>query len=246
MSETMDMRHSPERVCGDTAGIQLDDHNRDIAHCSRCPRLVTYRERVALERRAAFRDQPYWGRPVPGFGDARARIFIIGLAPAAHGGNRTGRVFTGDRSGDFLYAALHRAGYASQALSISRDDGLALRDVYIAAAARCAPPDNKPTPSELDACRPYLARELELLSDARVILALGHIAFTAALRALADHGCGIPHPRPAFQHAGETAIGRYLLLGCYHPSQRNTSTGLVTPAMYDAVLQQVSSRLSGR
>jgi uracil-DNA glycosylase family 4 len=245
MSTTPDTHRSLEEACGDTAGIRLDDHNREIALCTRCPRLVTYRERVAAERRAAFRDQPYWGRPIPGFGDARARVFIIGLAPAAHGGNRTGRVFTGDRSGDFLYAALHRAGYANQALSIARDDGLTLRDVYIAAAARCAPPDNKPTPSEFDACRPYLARELELLTSARVILALGHIAYTAALRALADHGCDIPRPHPVFKHAGETAIGRFLLIGCYHPSQRNTSTGLVTPAMYDAILQQVSSRLSG-
>ncbi len=245
MSETMATPQTPEPSCDGTVGKRFDDHNREVANCTRCPRLVAYRERVAVERRAAFRDQPYWGRPVPGFGDARARIFIIGLAPAAHGGNRTGRVFTGDRSGDFLYAALHRADYANQAHSVAQDDGLALRDVYIAAAARCAPPDNKPTPSELDACRPYLARELELLTSARVILALGHIAFTAALRALADVGCDYPHPRPAFHHAGETAIGRFLLIGCYHPSQRNTSTGLVTPAMYDAVLQQVSSRLSG-
>jgi len=216
-------------------------HNERITECALCPRLVDYRLRIAQERRAAFRDQVYWGRPVPGFGDPAARIFIVGLAPAAHGGNRTGRVFTGDRSGDFLYAALYRAGYANQARAVARDDGLTLRNVYIAAAARCAPPDNKPLPSELQACRPYLAHDLALLTQARVVLALGQIAFTAVLHALADSGRTIPQPRPVFRHAGETHIEPYILVGCYHPSQRNTSTGLVTPGMYDAMLQRVAA-----
>lgn len=189
-------------------------------------------------KRAAFRHHTYWGKPVPGFGDPQAHVLIVGLAPAAHGGNRTGRMFTGDSSGDFLYAALYRAGFANQPVSISRDDGMQLRDVYITAAARCAPPDNKPTSAELDTCRPFLIEELRLLSNLRVIVALGKIGFEAALAALAAIGQPIPRPRPTFSHGGEHLAGRYIVLGCYHPSQRNTSTGLVTPAMYDRVLER--------
>src|SRR5512137_2045839 len=171
----------------------LNDH---ISNCRLCPRLVRYREAVAKAKRKQFRDWTYWGRPVPGFGDPSARLFILGLAPAAHGANRTGRMFTGDRSGDFLYAALHRAGFANQPIAVSRDDGLQLIDAYIAAAGRCAPPDNKPTPEELNNCRPYLIEELRLLKKARVIVALGKIAFDNVLAALADRGVVIPRPRP--------------------------------------------------
>jgi len=217
--------------------------NRIIVDCRRCRRLTKYREQVARDKRAAFRDHEYWGRPVPGYGDPRARIFVVGLAPAAHGGNRTGRVFTGDRSGDFLYAALYRAGFANQPTSVSRDDGLELTDVYIAAAARCAPPDNKPTPEELDRCRPYLIRELLLLEHAQVIVALGQIAFDAALRSLSGAGQVLSKPKPKFGHSSTCAAGPYMLVGCYHPSQRNTSTGLVTPGMYDRLLAQVQRLL---
>jgi uracil-DNA glycosylase family 4 len=191
---------------------------------------------VARVKRRAFREQTYWGRPVPGWGDPRAWLWVVGLAPAAHGGNRTGRVFTGDRSGDFLYAALHRAGLANQPSSVSIDDGLQLSGVYISAAVRCAPPDNKPLPSEYDNCRPYLLADLHLLKDARVIFALGKIAFDSALRVLADSGASIPSPRPAFGHARAYTAGDYTLVSSYHPSQRNTQTGLLTPAMMDHAL----------
>lgn len=229
---------TPYAGCGSVKAL-----NRIIVDCRRCPRLTDYREQVARDKRAAFRKQEYWGRPVPGFGDPRARVFIVGLAPAAHGGNRTGRVFTGDRSGDFLYAALYRAGFANQPTSISRDDGLRLTDVYVAAAARCAPPDNKPTHEELDLCRPYLIRELQLLEHAQVIVALGQIAFDAALRTLAGAGQVLSTPKPKFAHGATFATGPYALLSCYHPSQRNTSTGLVTPGMYDRLLEQVQRLL---
>ncbi|MGC8634377.1 MAG: uracil-DNA glycosylase [Candidatus Limnocylindrales bacterium] len=207
----------------------------EIADCRACPRLVEWRERVGREKVARFRGQAYWARPVPGFGDPAARICILGLAPAAHGGNRTGRVFTGDRSGDLLYAALFRAGLASQPTSISLDDGLAVRGAYVTAAVRCAPPGNKPLPEERDRCLPYLVRELELLTEARVIVALGAYAWDAALRALAARGHRV-RPRPRFGHGAEARVGPYAMLGCFHPSQQNTFTGRLTSAMVDQVL----------
>jgi uracil-DNA glycosylase len=202
---------------------------REIISCRRCPRLVAWREEVAREKRAAFKDETYWGRPVPGFGDPDAGIVVLGLAPAAHGANRTGRVFTGDRSGDFLFAALHRTGFANKPLSRHKDDGLRLSGLWISAAVRCAPPQNKPTPEERDACLPYTARELELL-DAKVVVCLGAFAWDAALRLLGTR------PKPKFAHGAEVAAGPFILLGCYHPSQQNTFTGVLTPEMLDAVL----------
>ncbi len=199
--------------------------------CRRCPRLVAWRERVAVERRAAFSDQTYWGRPVAGFGDPAARIVVLGLAPAAHGGNRTGRVFTGDRSGDWLFAALWRAGLANQPQSVARDDGLVLRDCWVTAAVRCAPPANRPTPDERDRCAPWLAAELGLLEKVRVVVCLGGFAWDAALRLLD----GVPRPRPRFTHGAELALGQLRLLASYHVSQQNTFTGRLTEPMLDAV-----------
>jgi uracil-DNA glycosylase family 4 len=218
---------------------ELERLERTIVGCRRCPRLVAWRELVAREKRAAFADQEYWGRPIPGFGDPRARVAILGLAPAAHGANRTGRVFTGDRSGDFLFAALHRTGFANQPVSLHAGDGLTLRDAWITAAVRCAPPANKPTPQERDACLPYAARELELLPEVGVIVCLGAFAWDGALRILAGRGVAVPRPRARFGHAAELAApGAPLLLGCFHPSQQNTFTGRLTPAMIDAVLMR--------
>jgi len=214
---------------------------RDICACRRCPRLVLWRERAARERRAAFSHERYWARPVPGFGDPQARLLVLGLAPAAHGGNRTGRVFTGDRSGDFLFAALWRAGFANQPSSAHRDDGLALQDAWIAAAVRCAPPANRPTPAERDQCLPWGVRELKLLSNVRTVLCLGAFAWDVGLRlraALEDPPAPPPRPRPRFGHGIEAAGTRYRLLGCYHPSQQNTFTGRLTEPMLDAVLQR--------
>jgi len=206
-----------------------------LVHCRRCPRLVLYRERIATERRHAYRNARYWGRPVPGFGDPDARLVVIGLAPAAHGGNRTGRMFTGDRSGDWLYGALHRFGFANQGTSTDRTDGLTLRDVYVTAAARCAPPDNTPTRDELAACRPFLVDELRLLRRVRVVIALGRIAFDAfwAVRGAAGHA--VPRPRPPFAHAAACRLDGLTVLASYHPSQRNTQTGMLTATMFDAV-----------
>jgi uracil-DNA glycosylase family 4 len=209
---------------------------REVVSCRRCPRLVGWREEVARVKRASFADEEYWARPVPGFGDPRARMLILGLAPAAHGGNRTGRVFTGDRSGDWIFAALHRAGLANQPTSTSADDGLRLRAAWIAAAVRCAPPANKPTPQERDACLPYTVRELELLRDVRVIVCLGAFAWDAALRVRAALGESMPRPRPRFGHGAEMGAERWPLLGCFHPSQQNTFTGKLTEPMLDAVL----------
>jgi len=209
----------------------------EIVACRACPRLVEWRERVASEKVARFRDEVYWGRPLPGFGDPEARILLLGLAPAAHGGNRTGRVFTGDASGDFLWAALHRAGLADRASSRRADDGLTLTDTYIAAAVRCAPPANKPTIEERDTCAPFLARELALLAEVRVIVALGAFGWEAGLRALATAGYET-RPKPQFGHGAEATIGPYMLLGSYHPSQQNTFTGRLTPAMLQAVLSR--------
>jgi uracil-DNA glycosylase len=210
-----------------------------VTRCRRCPRLVAYREQVARERRAAFAAQRYWGRPVPGFGDPHARAIVLGLAPAAHGANRTGRMFTGDRSGDFLFAALARTGFANQPTSIARGDGLALRGVWITAAVRCAPPANRPMPAERDRCLPWSVRELELLPRTRVVLCLGAFAWDAALRltaALGDTLTPRRGPRPRFGHGAELQGARYVLLGCYHPSQQNTFTGRLTEPMLDAIL----------
>jgi uracil-DNA glycosylase family 4 len=202
--------------------------------------LVEWREAVAREKRAAFRDEEYWGRPVPGFGDPDARLVIIGLAPAAHGGNRTGRVFTGDRSGDFLYASLFRTGWSNQPSSVSCDDGLQLRGAYITAAVKCAPPANKPTPDERDTCFPYLRRELELLTSARVVVALGSFGYEAAWRALGASGAiAMPSPRPRFGHGVEVPLSPSLTVVCsFHPSQQNTFTGKLTPPMLDAVFER--------
>jgi uracil-DNA glycosylase family 4 len=211
----------------------------EIVACRRCPRLVEWREQVAREKVARFRDETYWGRPVPGFGDPDARILLVGLAPAAHGGNRTGRVFTGDASGDFLWAALHRAGLADRPSSRRADDGLTLSNVYIAAAVRCAPPANKPTPDERDNCAPYLARELALLDRVRVLVALGAYGWDAALRAMASNGAKpAATTKPRFGHGAEAEVGRYVLLGTYHPSQQNTFTGKLTSGMFDQVVSR--------
>ncbi len=209
----------------------------EIVACRRCPRLVAWREQVARERVARFRDEPYWGRPVPGFGDPEARIMIIGLAPAAHGGNRTGRVFTGDASGDFLWRALHAVGIADRPSSRRAADGLTLAGAYIAAAVRCAPPHNKPTIAERDACAPFLARELEILRDVRVLVALGGFGWAAALRAIRTLGWDA-RPQPRFGHGAEARIGPYAVLGSYHPSQQNTFTGRLTGPMLEGVLRR--------
>jgi uracil-DNA glycosylase len=218
-----------------------------IVDCRACPRLVQWREQVAVDKRAAYRDEEYWGRPVPGFGDPSARVLVVGLAPAAHGANRTGRMFTGDRSGDWLYRAMHRAGLASQPTSTGVDDGLELRNAYVAAAVRCAPPDNKPLPDERDRCAPYLRRELALLADLRVIVALGAFAWAAALRS-AEAGSGAPaRPLPRFAHGAVATVGPFALVGTYHPSQQNTFTGRLTADMLDAVLARaVELASSGR
>lgn len=214
----------------------LEDLEAGIVDCFACPRLVAWREHVAATKVARFRDETYWGRPVPGFGDPEARILLVGLAPAAHGGNRTGRAFTGDASGDFLFRALHAAGLASQPSGHRRDDGLRLQGVRIAAAVRCAPPANKPTPDEQDRCRPYLARELQLLPRVRVVVALGSIGWSAALRMLAELGVEVQRPRPSFHHGAEARLGGYQLLGSYHPSQQNVFTRRLTAPMFEAVL----------
>jgi uracil-DNA glycosylase family 4 len=210
----------------------------EVVRCRACPRLVEWRERVAREKRAAYADWDYWGRPIPGFGDPAARVLILGLAPAAHGGNRTGRVFTGDRSGDWIFAALYRCGFASQPTSRSLDDGLELRDCFITAAVKCAPPDNRPLPEERGRCQPYAERELALLSDVRVILCLGGFAWDSALRIRAALGEPVPRPRPKFGHGAELDAGRWPLLGCFHPSQQNTFTGRLTEEMTDEVLRR--------
>jgi uracil-DNA glycosylase family 4 len=211
--------------------------NDEIVACRRCPRLVEYREEVGRVKRRAYRDQDYWAKPVPGFGDPRARMLLIGLAPAAHGGNRTGRTFTGDSSGNFLYRALFEAGFASQPTSVSRDDGLVLTDAYICAAVRCAPPDNKPLPEEIRTCRPYLEKELELLRDLKVVVALGRLAFDVYLTILRDQGKIVRRSDFVFGHNKEhrTGPGQPVLISSFHPSQQNTSTGKLTEAMFRAV-----------
>ena len=223
---------------------RLEALQREIVQCRACPRLVRWREEVARLKVRRFRDWTYWARPLPGFGDPRAGLLIMGLAPAAHGGNRTGRMFTGDRSGDFLYAALHRAGFANQPTSVRKDDGLRLSGAYITAPCRCAPPANKPLPEELARCSTWLDREVSLLSRVRVVLALGSIGWAAALAHFARRGLTVPRPRPRFGHGAEAVIpGGPTLLGCYHVSQQNTNTGKLTPQMIDMILQRAKSVL---
>ena len=218
--------------------------NGEVCACERCPRLVSWRAAAAADPPARFRGQAYWARPVPGFGDPEARLLVVGLAPAANGGNRTGRMFTGDPSGDWLYRALHRAGFANQPGSRSADDGLMLSGCYVTAVVHCAPPDNKPLPEERDRCLGYLERELAALTRVSVILALGAFAWNGTLRALRGLGTAVPSPRPVFGHGAEVAIGSYRLLGSYHVSQRNTATGKLTETALDAVFARAVSLLS--
>ncbi len=215
---------------------KLSALSTEIAECHSCPRLVSWRKEVAKIKRASFRDETYWGRPVPAFGDPTARILVIGLAPAAHGANRTGRMFTGDRSGDWLYRALNRAGLANQAKSTARDDGLELDDVFVTAAVRCAPPENKPTTGERDSCAQWLHAELDLLTSVRVIVTLGNFGYVQTLRVLADRGLAVPRPRIRFGHGVEVPIEKGPVLLCsYHPSQQNTFTGKLTEHMFDSI-----------
>jgi len=218
----------------------LNDH---LVSCRRCPRLVAWRERIAAEKRASFAGEEYWGRPVPGFGDPEARLLVVGLAPAAHGANRTGRMFTGDRSGDWLYRALLRAGFANQPTSEHRRDGLRLRDAYVTAPVRCAPPANKPTGGEREACRSWLDREYELLDRIQVVVCLGGIAYEEVMRLLGRHGIEVPRPRPRFGHGADVSTGGPAVLCSYHPSQQNTFTGRLTESMFDGVFAAARERL---
>jgi uracil-DNA glycosylase len=220
---------------------EIERFSERVARCARCPRLVAWREAAAVDPPRRYRGERYWARPVPGFGDPAARLVIVGLAPAAHGGNRTGRVFTGDRSGEWLYAALHRGGYANRPSSEHRGDGLELRDAYVTAVVRCAPPANRPTTAERDECLAWLVEELGLLPRARALLALGAFAWDGALRALRERGHRTPRPRPRFGHGAEAEIGPYRLVGGYHPSQQNTFTGKLTTGMLDAVIGRAGS-----
>ena len=220
------------------AGLEtLEEINAEIVVCTKCPRLVAWREYAAQHPPARFASQTYWARPVPGFGDPLASVLIVGLAPAAHGGNRTGRVFTGDRSGDFLFDVLHETGFANQPVSMALGDGLALSDMYVCAVNRCAPPDNKPTPLERDNCLPFMARELRALRRARVLVCLGSFAWDGALRALALLGHET-RPRPRFGHGAEAVVGDYKLLGTFHPSQQNTFTGRLTRPMFVEIFER--------
>ncbi|NOY56139.1 MAG: uracil-DNA glycosylase [Actinobacteria bacterium] len=222
----------------------LETLEAEITECRRCARLVEWRERVAAEKRAAFRDEEYWGRPVPGFGDPGARLLIVGLAPAAHGANRTGRMFTGDRSGDWLYRALHRAGFANRPASTDRHDGLSLTDAFVSAIVRCAPPANKPTAEEREACRPWLEAEIDMLEHLEVVVALGGMAFAQVLRIYAGRGAPIPRPRPRFGHGVQVDVGSGVtVVASYHPSQQNTFTGRLTEAMLDDVFTRVGDLL---
>jgi uracil-DNA glycosylase family 4 len=224
---------------------ELEALHRRIVRCEKCPRLVAWREEAAANPPRRYAGERYWARPLPGFGDPRARVVLVGLAPAAHGGNRTGRIFTGDRSGDWLFAALHRTGFANQPMSERADDGLRLRDAYVTAVNRCAPPANRPTTQERDNCLPYLVAELGLLVRARVLVALGSYAWDGALRALRDRGVEVPRPRPTFGHGAEARVGDYILLGCFHPSQQNTFTGKLTAEMLDGVFERAKQLAEG-
>jgi uracil-DNA glycosylase family 4 len=232
---------------GISVSTRLKALEREITGCRLCPRLVSHREAVAREKRRAYRNADYWGKPVPGFGDPQARILVLGLAPAAHGANRTGRMFTGDRSGDWLYRALHRAQLCNQPTSTDRDDGLRLKDVFITATARCAPPANKPLAVEIENCREYLLDEMKILTRIEVLLALGKIAFDTALRLLSDRGATIPRPRPPFSHGAvvlpDKACPSPVLVASYHPSQQNTQTGRLTLEMLDGVVTKAKSFL---
>ena len=223
----------------------MDALQARITQCHLCSRLVEWREQMAVEKRASFRDDEYWGRPVPSFGDPNARVLVVGLAPAAHGANRTGRMFTGDRSGDWLYGALHRAGFANQPRATAVDDGLELQDVFVSAAVRCAPPANKPTVQERDACRPWLDEELNLLAQLRVVVVLGSFSYIQALKVLGDRGLDVPKPRPRFGHGVEVDLGALTLIASYHPSQQNTFTGKLTEPMFDGIWQRARA-LTGR
>lgn len=231
------MPHHDPRAAA-RAAADLPALDAAISDCFACPRLVAWREEQARVKVARFRDETYWARPVPGFGDPAARILLVGLAPAAHGGNRTGRVFTGDASGDFLWIAMHAVGLANQPEGRRAGDGLRLEGARVLAAVRCAPPANRPAPDEQARCRPYLAREIELLRDLRVIVALGAMGWDSTLRALSDLALAVPVPKPRFGHGAETRVGRYALLGSYHPSQRNTFTGTLTQPMLQGVLRR--------
>ncbi len=211
---------------------------RAIVRCKKCPRLVAWTREGGCDKPRRFQDDAYWSRPVPGFGPEDAGLMVVGLAPGAHGANRTGRVFTGDRSGDFLYAALHRAGLANQPTAVGRNDGLELKGVYVTCAVRCAPPDNKPSPGEQSACLPFLGREFEALPQVRAVLALGAIAWNAVLAAARERGLSIPQPRPKFAHGASADLGAFTMFGSYHVSQQNTFTGRLTEAMFDRVLTQ--------
>ncbi len=215
----------------------------EIVACERCPRLVAYRQHVARAKRAQFRKWEYWGRPLPGWGDPGARLLIVGLAPAAHGGNRTGRMFTGDRSGDWLFRALHRAGFANQPTSVSKDDKLVLQDCYITAAVRCAPPQNRPTPKEFARCGPYLVRELRLLRNLRVVIVLGQLALDNFLRAWKEGGHEVPVPRPSFRHGGVVSLPPLTVAMSYHPSQRNTSTGKLKEGAFDEIFRMARATI---
>ncbi len=229
---------SANRIAGVPIAASLAELMNEIIVCRRCPRLVEWRERTAREKRASFANWEYWGRPVPGFGDPGARILIVGLAPAAHGGNRTGRIFTGDRSGDFLFDAVYRCGLSNQATSVSAEDGLELNDLYVAAVNRCCPPGNRPTTEERDNCLPYLAREIDLLDRLKVLVALGSFAWDGALRALHMLGRSTTRPKPRFRHGGEARVGPYTLIGSFHPSQQNTFTGRLTQSMLEGILRR--------
>lgn len=224
-----------------TAGSDsLEQIQAEVVDCFRCPRLVAWREASAANPPARFRGEEYWARPVPGFGDPAARLLIVGLAPAAHGGNRTGRVFTGDKSGDWLFRSLHRAGFANQALSVDRSDGLKLNDCYIAAGVRCVPPDNKPLPQERRNCLPYLVREMRALNRLRALVTLGSIAWDAALAALRENGVEVPAPKPRFGHGVRVEIGGLQLIGCYHPSPQNTNTGKLSEQALDRIFTETA------
>lgn len=225
--------------------MKLDVIAKDVAACRGCERLVEWRERVGREKRRSFSGWDYWARPVPGFGDPGARLLVLGLAPAAHGANRTGRIFTGDRSGDWLFGALHRAGMSNQPTSVDRDDGLALTDVFITSAVKCAPPANRPATEERDRCQAFLLRELEALPRVRAVLCLGKFAWDQAIRSLRAAGHPVPRPAPAFGHAAEAAVGELTLIGCYHPSQQNTFTGRLTEPMIDHAIARARSAASG-